>query len=52
MVLAIEQVSTIAMSKTSIAIAAETRDKLRALKIGGQTYEDVLVELMEQYEQS
>ena len=41
-----------AMSKTSIAVTAEMRDELRAMKTGGQTYEDVLAELIEQYEQS
>lgn len=51
-VLAIEQVSTIAMSNTSIAVEPKTRDNLRALKTGGQTYDDVLVELMEHYEES
>jgi predicted CopG family antitoxin len=38
------------MSKTSIAVAAKTRDELRALKTGGQTYDDVLQELLEHYE--
>ncbi|SDG11857.1 hypothetical protein SAMN05216218_11593 [Halorientalis regularis] len=52
MLLAVEQVSVIAMSTTSIAVAAETRDNLRALKTGGQTYDEVLVELMEHYEES
>lgn len=40
------------MSKTSIAVETETRDRLRALKTGGQTYNDVLRELMEQYEEN
>jgi len=39
------------MSKTSIAVEMETRDRLRALKKGGQTYDDVLRDLMEQYRQ-
>jgi len=37
---------------TSITLSGETRDDLRGLKTGGQTYDDVLRELMEHYEQS
>jgi predicted CopG family antitoxin len=37
------------MERTTIALEAETRDELRALKTGGQTYDEVLHELMERY---
>lgn len=40
------------MSNKNITVAAGTRDNLRALKTGGQTYDDVLIELMEHYEES
>jgi len=40
------------MERTTIALESQTRDNLRALKTGGQTYDDVLVELMEHYEES
>ena len=40
------------MERTTIALESKTRDDLRALKTGGQTYDDVLVELMEHYEES
>lgn len=37
------------MQRTTIALESKTRDNLRALKTGGQTYDDVLRDLMEQY---
>jgi predicted CopG family antitoxin len=37
------------MERTTIALESKTRDDLRALKTGGQTYDDVLRDLMEQY---
>lgn len=37
------------MEQTTIALTSQTRDNLRALKTGGQTYDDVLRDLMEQY---
>jgi predicted CopG family antitoxin len=37
------------MEQTTIALESKTRDNLRALKTGGQTYDDVLRNLMEQY---
>ncbi len=38
------------MQRTTIALESKTRDNLRALKTGGQTYDDVLRDLMEQYQ--
>jgi hypothetical protein len=39
------------MQRTTIALESKTRDNLRALKTGGQTYDDVLRDLMEQYQE-
>lgn len=38
------------MPRTTIALTETMRDKLRALKTGGQTYEELLEQLIEQYE--
>lgn len=47
-----ERAVVMPQKSTNISLSDETRDDLRALKTGGQTYDDVLRELMEHYAQS
>ena len=35
--------------RTTLSVDSEVRDRIRAKKIGGETYSDVLERLMEQY---
>lgn len=39
------------MSKTSISVQSETRDRLRAHKRGGESYDDVLRRLLAESDQ-
>lgn len=36
--------------RTTLSIQPDVRDKLRRMKIGGETYTDVITRMMEQYD--
>lgn len=37
-------------SRTSIKVSRETRDRVKRLKTGGETYDDLLRQMAEQYD--